>query len=102
MTLFNLSLRKTDILWTKPSELSFYCGLGLPILMSETVGSQENFNREWLIASGAGVDSLDPEFVGQWLEDMLDSGRLARAAMDGYLNTENQGVYNIEKIFSKR
>ena len=100
--LFNKILRETDILWTKPSELSFYSGLGLPILMSETVGSQEKFNREWLITTGAGIDSLDPEFVGQWLPDMLNSGRLARAAMDGFLNAENQGTYNIEKILSKK
>ena len=27
-------MRTTDILWTKPSELSFYCGLGIPIVMA--------------------------------------------------------------------
>ena len=27
-------MRTTDILWTKPSELSFYCGLGIPIIMA--------------------------------------------------------------------
>ncbi|HZJ41462.1 MAG TPA: hypothetical protein VFD51_00355 [Patescibacteria group bacterium] len=100
--LFNKILRKTDILWTKPSELSFYSALGLPILMSETVGSQEKFNRESLLAQGAGIDSLDPKYVKQWLPDMLNSGRLARAAMDGFLNGENQGTYNIEKILSKK
>jgi len=99
---FNLCLRDTDILWTKPSELSFYCGLGLPIIMSAPVGSQEDFNREWLMSVGAGVDSLDPEYVDEWLPDLLESGRLARAAMDGFLNAEQMGTYNIEKIINER
>ena len=30
---FNRWLRDTDILWTKPSELVFYCALGIPILL---------------------------------------------------------------------
>lgn len=97
---FNICLRTTDILWTKPSELSFYCALGLPIIMSAPVGSQEDYNREWLMAVGAGVDSLDPEYVDEWLPDLLESGRLARAAMDGYLNAEQMGAYNIEKIIN--
>ncbi len=98
--LFNQCLRTTDILWTKPSELSFYCALGLPIIMSTPVGSQEDFNRAWLLNVGAGVDSLDPSYVAEWLFDILDSGRLARAAMDGFLNAEQMGTYNIEKIVS--
>lgn len=97
---FNQALRTTDILWTKPSELSFYCGLGLPIIMSEPVGSQEDFNREWLINIGAGIDSYNPEYVNEWLPDLLESGRLARAAMDGFLNAENMGAYNIDKLFN--
>ncbi len=97
---FNICLRETDILWTKPSELSFYCALGLPIIISTPVGSQEDFNREWLLSVGAGIDSQDPEYVNEWLPDLLNSGRLARAAMDGFLNVEQMGTYNIEKIIS--
>ena len=100
--LFNKVLRATDILWTKPSELSFYSGLGLPVLMSSPVGSQEDFNREWLMSIGAGIDSFNPEYVNEWLPDMLESGRLARAAMDGFLNAESLGVYNIEKFLKKK
>ncbi len=95
---FNKCLHDTDILWTKPSELSFYCALGLPIIISPPVGSQEDFNRDWLLSIGAGVDSLAPEYVNEWLPDMLESGRLARAAVDGFLNAEQMGAYNIEKI----
>lgn len=100
--LFNDCLHGTDILWTKPSELSFYASLGLPIIMSETVGSQEDFNREWLISIGAGIDSYNPQYVDEWLFDLLSSGRLARAAMDGFLNGEAMGTYNIEKIILEK
>ncbi len=99
---FNNCLHNTDILWTKPSELSFYCALGLPIIMSAPVGSQEDFNRAWLLAVGAGVDSLDPRYTAQWLSDLLISGRLARLAMDGFLNAEQLGTYNIEKLVNKK
>lgn len=94
---FNECLRETDVLWTKPSELSFYSGLGLPIIMSEPVGSQEHFNREWLISLGAGLDSLDPEYVAEWLLDWRRDGRLARAAFNAYLNAPRDGVKNIKK-----
>ncbi len=95
---FNKAINETDILWTKPSELSFFCALGLPIIISEPVGSQEDFNRDWLLSVGAGIDSLEVEHVAEWLSDFLNSGRLARAAVDGFLNAENEGVYNIEKV----
>lgn len=96
---FNSVITKSDILWTKPSELSFFCALGLPIIISEPIGSQEDFNREWILSVGAGVDSLPVEHVEEWLPDLLASGRLARAAVDGFLNAENMGAYNIDKIF---
>ncbi len=95
---FNETLRETDILWTKPSELSFYAGLGIPMILSEPLGSQENFNREWLIAIGAGIDAHNPRYADNWLPKWLDTGRLARAAMQGFIEAESLGTYNIEKI----
>jgi hypothetical protein len=100
-SLFNKALRNTDILWTKPSELTFYSGLGIPILMSNPIGSQEHYNREWLIAIGAGIDSKNVRNVNEWLFDWLDSGWLAEAAMQGYLDAPSMGVYNIEDIVLK-
>ncbi len=96
--LFNKALRTTDILWTKPSELTFYSGLGIPIIMAEPVGAQERYNRDWLIAIGAGVDSEDPKYVDEWLFDWLDSGWLAEAAVEGYLDAPKLGTYHIEDI----
>ena len=95
---FNQALRSTDILWTKPSELTFYSGLGLPILMAEPIGSQEDYNRDWLLAIGAGIDAPDPLYVDEWLFDWLDSGWLAEAAMQGFLDAPKMGAYHIENI----
>jgi hypothetical protein len=95
---FNKILRKTDVLWTKPSELTFYSALGLPIIMAEPIGYQEKYNRGWLVAIGAGIDSLNPEYVDEWLFDWLDSGWLAEAAMEGFLDAPRMGTYRIENI----
>lgn len=95
--LFNLCLRDTDVLWTKPSELSFYTALGLPIIMSEPVGSQEHFNREWLLEIGSGIDALAIDSVSEWLFDWRQNGRLARAAFNGYFYAPRQGTENIIK-----
>ena len=99
---FNNWLRTTDILWTKPSELSFYSGLGLPIIMSKPIGSQEDFNRKYLINLGAGMDQLDLKYIDEWLFDWIDSGRLAEAAAQGFLEAPRSGIFNIEKILAKQ
>lgn len=97
---FNLWLRKTDILWTKPSELSFYSGLGLPIIIAPTIGSQEDFNKKWLLTLGAGILQENPRYTRQWLFDFLNSGRLAEAAMQGFIEVEKLGTFKIKKIIS--
>ncbi len=98
--LFNQTIRSTDILWTKPSELSFYSALGLPIIMSEPLGSQEHFNRKWLLATGAGVDQENVKYTDEWLFDWLRSGWFAESAMHGYYEAAKYGTYNIEKILA--
>lgn len=95
---FNQAIRQTDIIWTKPSELSFYTALGIPIVMSAPIGSQEDFNRKWLLTLGSGTDMEDPKYTDQWLADWIDSGWLAEAAWQGYLEAPKYGTYNIEKI----
>ncbi len=98
---FNQALRKTDILWTKPSELSFYTALGLPVIVAPSIGYQENFNKDWLLKLGSGILQENPDYVDQWLFDWLDSGLLAEAAMQGFVEGEKLGTFNIEKIISK-
>lgn len=93
-------LRKTDILWTKPSELSFYTGAGLPIIMAPTIGSQEKFNRLWLEQIGGGIDQLDPSHTDEWLFDWVESGALARMAWTGYIEAPTHGTYRIEEIIT--
>lgn len=95
---FSKLMRKTDILWTKPSELSFYTGLGIPILMAPTVGSQEDFNRAWLAYVGGGADALEPKYMSEWLFDWIKSGALARMAWNGFTNAPTHGAYRIESL----
>ncbi len=95
---FNQKLRKTDILWTKPSELSFYSGLGLPLILASSIGSQEDFNRKWLLETGSAVLQENPNYSRQWLFDHLESGIFAEAAMEGFIEVEKLGTYNIKKI----
>ncbi len=92
---FNLSLRTTDILWTKPSELSFYSALGIPIIMSPAIGSQEKFNRKWLHEIQAGIRQENPDYTDQWLFDLLRKGTLAEYAWDGFLKARKLGTYRI-------
>ena len=98
---FNQALRKTDILWTKPSELSFYAALGLPIIIAPSIGSQEEFNKEWLLRLGLAIPQENPNYTEQWFFDFLNSGWFAEAAMQGFIEAEKSGTLNIEKIISK-
>lgn len=95
---FNKVLKTTDILWTKPSELTFYSALGLPIIMAPTIGCQEEFNRDWLLSIGAGFDQEGPENTDQWLFDWLESGWLAEAAMEGFIDAPINGTNNIKDV----
>ncbi|HVP90541.1 MAG TPA: hypothetical protein VMS75_04915 [Terriglobales bacterium] len=96
---FNAELRRTDVLWTKPSELVFYCGLGLPILMADPIGAHEELNKRWLREIHAGVSQAGPvEACGEWLFDLRENGRLAEAAWDGFLKTRKLGTFRIERL----
>ncbi len=95
---FNQLFKTTDILWTKPSELCFYSALGVPIIMSEPIGSQEFFNRKWLRTIGAGINQEDVRYTNEWLFDWVQSGWFAEAAMQGYFEAAKYGTYNIEKV----
>jgi len=99
---FNQVLRKTDILWTKPSELSFYTALGIPIIIALPIGSQEEFNRRWLIKSDFGLSQENPKYTSQWLFDWLEHGYLAEAAMQGFIEGEKLGIFKISQIINTR
>jgi hypothetical protein len=95
---FDEVLKTTDMLWTKPSELSFYAGLGIAIIMAPPIGSQEEFNRVWLNYVGGGVSQNDPRYTDEWLEDWIESGGVARMAWNGYIEAPTHGTYRIEDL----
>jgi UDP-N-acetylglucosamine:LPS N-acetylglucosamine transferase len=98
---FNLKLKKTDILWTKPSELSFYSALGIPIIIAPPIGSQEEFNMRYLLKSGFGNFQENPKYTSQWLFDWLEKGFLAEAALEAFIEGEKFGTFKIKEIIKK-
>jgi hypothetical protein len=95
---FDQLVRRSDILWTKPSELSFYTGVGMPIIAAPSIGSQEDFNLTWLRNVGGGTPQNDPKYTDEWLFDWVGSGGLARMAWNGYIEAPTHGAYRIEEI----
>ena len=96
--MFDRALRTADVLWTKPSELSFYCALGLPIIMAPPVGAQEKANQEWLLRLGAGTVQDDPGDAHEWFFDLLDTGWFAEAAMEGFVEGEQSATERIGRV----
>jgi hypothetical protein len=97
---FNACLAETDILWTKPSEMSFYAGLGIPIIMAPSIGSQETFNRRWLEEIQAGMPQEEPRYANEWLFELLEQGRFAEAAWSGFLKARKYGTYKIHELIT--
>ena len=80
---FTECMRTTDMLWTKPSELSFYCGLGIPVIMAPHIGPRKTTTRRGSWKSRP-VPQQDPQYTDQWLFDLVRAGRLADAAGTGF------------------
>ena len=97
---FNALMRETDILWTKPTELSFYSALGIPIVMSPPIGSQENKNQRWLMDKGCALPQYTPTLALEWLSDMLKDGVFAEKALTGFIKNRKLGVYKIEEVLA--
>lgn len=95
---FNAMMRETDILWTKPSELSFYSALGIPIIMSPPIGSQEKKNERWLMDKGCALPQYTPTLALEWLDDMLKDGVFAEKALSGFIKNRKLGVYKVEEV----
>jgi len=92
---FNQILPETDVLWTKPSEMSFYSALGIPLILTPPIGPQEKCNRRWLRETGSGFKQLNIRYTNQWLGDLHRKGKLAEAAWLGFLKGRKYGTYNI-------
>jgi hypothetical protein len=97
---FNALMRETDVLWTKPSELSFYSALGIPIVMAPPLGSQESKNQKWLMDKGCALPQYTPLHALEWLSDMLKDGVLAERALSGFVKNRKLGVFKIEEVLA--
>lgn len=98
---FNKTLKTTDILWTKPSELSFYTALGLPIIIAPCIGYQEEYNKNWLLSIGSGICQKKPLKTKEWLFQLIENKTFAKAAWLGYLNAPKDGTKKIVSIVKK-
>jgi len=92
---FNRRLADTDLLWTKPSELTFFAALGLPLVLTPPVGVQERYNRRWAMEHGAALRQRDPRYTAEWLDEWLQDGALAGAAWNGFLQLPKFGLYHV-------
>lgn len=97
---FNDLMHTTDILWTKPSELSFYTGLGMPIIMAPKIGSQEKFNRKWLLEIGSGIKQEKPEHADDWVFSLLENGKFADMAWLGFLRARKLGYHHMSDVLA--
>jgi hypothetical protein len=95
---FNRLIAACDVLWTKPSELSFYAGLGLPLVLSHPVGTHERYNRRWLREQGAGLKQRKPEQLPGWFDEWLFDGYLAAAAWSAYTRIPRTGTEQIARL----
>lgn len=92
---FDELLSSADVLWTKPSEMVFYAGLGIPLLLTDPIGVHEKYNRQFARESGVALKQRDPRFIGERLQELLADGHLAAAAWSGYKRMPHLGLYRI-------
>lgn len=92
---FNALLAETDVLWTKPSEMTFFAALGLPLVLAPPMGVHERYNRRWAREAGAGLKQRDARWAAEWISDWLVDGTLAGAAWNGYMRLPKHGLYRI-------
>jgi hypothetical protein len=92
---FDALLAQVDILWTKPSELTFYGALGLALVFSPPIGVHEDYNQRWALENGAGLQQRDPNVVSEWLSEWLSDGTLAAAAWAAHKRLPCRGLYRI-------
>lgn len=95
----NALLAEADVLWTKPSELTFFAALGLPLIIAPPVGIQEVYNQRWALENGAGLNQRGTATAGDWLGEWLEDGSLAGAAWNGFTRLPKRGLYQILRAF---
>jgi hypothetical protein len=96
---FHALLAETDVLWTKPSEMTFFGALGLPLVLAPPVGAHEDYNRRWAVEAGVGLMPRDARFAAEWIGDWIADGTLAAAAWSGFRRLPKRGLYRILSRF---
>lgn len=91
----NQLLARADVLWSKPSEMTFFAALGLPFVSAPPVGVHEDWNLRLAQDRGAALPQHDPAVAGEWLQEWIEDGVLAGAALSGYLRLPALGLYDI-------
>jgi hypothetical protein len=98
---FNELLARADVLWSKPSEMTFFAALGLPFVAAPPVGVHESHNLRWASDRGAALQQHDPRQAGNWLREWLDDGVLAGAAWSGFTRLPSLGLYEIARELAR-
>ena len=92
---FDELLGRTDILWTKPSELTFFGALGIPLVMCPPVGVHERFNLRYAREQGVGVKQRNAAYIATRIHEWLSDGTLAAAAWSGFMRLPKFGTYRV-------
>lgn len=100
--LFNKTIANTDVLITKPSELTFYCALGLPILLTEPIGYQEERNKQWALENNFALDFPYHESLDKFIEREITNNSFAEIATNAFKNNSQNGVYQIIDYIEKQ
>jgi len=77
------------------SELVFYSGLGIPLLLAPPIGIHESYNLRWAREHGAGLKQRNPRVTGERIVELLNDGHLAACAWAGFRRAPHQGLYRI-------
>ncbi|NVO08410.1 MAG: hypothetical protein HXX16_00455 [Bacteroidales bacterium] len=98
---FTVLVSNIHILWTKPSELVFYSALGIPIIMTDPLGPQEEANREWVLEANMGIDEPFKTYTNLWVIDKLRKGEFAKMARFGWEKGIRTALYKIPEIIKQ-
>ena len=97
---FHARLADLDVLWTKPSEITFFGPAGFALALTTPLGAQEHANRAWARRLGAALDAADLRHAGAWLDRHLADGSLARVAYAAATRMPRHGTERILALAS--
>lgn len=98
---FNAVLARADVLWTKPSELTFFGALGLPLVLAPPMGVHERYNRRWARECGVAVTQRELGHASEWLSELARDGTLAAAAWSGFIRMPKSGLFRIAERLAR-